>query len=122
MIQNRRFIKAYRDFRESIDFSGKGILPDLDNLIWCMLMEIPAVPADDDASGDGPFDAIDQRVAILKAVFVEVNKDQPDEFLDEGLAKYDQAGRITKKMVEAGASAQKQGRHGRPSGDTDRCE
>ena len=32
------FIKAYHDFRDSIDFSKSGILPDLENLVWYMLM------------------------------------------------------------------------------------
>jgi len=46
--------------------------------------------------------AIDQRVAILKAVFVEVNGDQPDAFLDHiypYLGRYDQAGKMAKKLL-----------------------
>ena len=37
---------AARDvFKKSIDFTKQGILPDLDNLVWYMLMGIPEVPA-----------------------------------------------------------------------------
>ena len=94
------FIKAYRTFRESVDFSTGGILPELDNLIWCMLAGVPEVPADEDTSPDAPVIAIDQRVAILKAVFVEVNGDQPDEFIDRGLVRYDRACEMAKKFLK----------------------
>lgn len=94
------FIRAYRDFRESVDFSTGGILPELDNLIWCMLAGVPEVPADEDASPDAPVTAIDQRVAILKAVFVEVNGDQTDEFIDLGLIRYDRASEMAKKLLK----------------------
>ena len=94
------FIRAYHDFRESVDFERCGLLPEVDNLIWCMLMGIPSVPADDDISADAAVTAIDQRVAILKAVFVEVNKDQSDAFLDRGLIMYDQAGETAKKLLK----------------------
>ncbi len=106
MKETEPFIKAYHDFRKSVDFSKCGIMPELDNLIWCMLMGVPAVPSDDGASADAPMTAIDQRVAILKAVFAEVNRDQPDNFLDQGLLRYDQAGQIAKNMLkEVGRSS-----------------
>ena len=94
------FLRAYHDFRDSVDFTRGGILPDLDNLVWCMLMGIPRVPADEDVSSGALMRAIDQRVAILKVVFVEVNRTQPDDFLDQGLAKYDKAGKIAKKLLD----------------------
>ncbi len=100
MVDSEDFIKAYHDFRESIDFTKRGVLPDLDNLVWCMLMGIPYVPADEDTSDDAQIVAIDQRVAILKAVFVEVNGDLADEFLDQGLLLYDRAGRQAKKLLQ----------------------
>jgi len=94
------FIRAYHEFRESVDFTKGGILPDLDNLVWCMLMGIPYVPADEDTSDDAQIVAIDQRVAILKAIFVEVNGDRADEFLDQGLLMYDRAGIQAKKLLK----------------------
>ena len=102
MKDNDAFIKAYHDFKESIDFTKGGILPEKDDLIWCILMGIPAVPADDDQSEDGPLIAVDQRISILKAVFVEVNKDQPEDFINQGLRRYDESGQIAKKMLEEG--------------------
>jgi hypothetical protein len=93
------FIKAYHDFKKSVDLTKTGLLPDLDNLIWYMLMGVPRVPADEDSSEDAPLSAIDQRVAILKATFVEANRDQPDTFIDQGLERYDQAGQIAKRML-----------------------
>ena len=77
-------------------------MPDLESLAWCMLMGVPEVPADKDPSPDSAFVAIDQRAAILKAVFVEVNRDQPEDFLDNGLLKYDQANKLAKKMLKEG--------------------
>ena len=94
------FITAYHDFRESIDFGKDGILPELDDLVWCMLMGIPGVPADEDTSENGPIEAVDQRVAILKVVFVEVNGDRAEEFLDQGLCRYDQAAKMAKKLLK----------------------
>ena len=73
------FIRAYHDFKDSIDFSKGGFLPDVDNLVWCMLMGVPRVPADEDDSEDARMVAIDQRVAILKAVFVEANRKKPKD-------------------------------------------
>ena len=93
-------MEAYREFRQSVDFEQGGILPEHEHLVWCMLMGVPDVPADRDPSPDAPITAIDQRVAILKAVFVEVNRDQTDDFLDKGLGRYDRAGRIAKKILE----------------------
>jgi hypothetical protein len=98
------FIRAYRAFRESVDFSTGGILPELDSLIWCMLAGVPEVPADEDTSPDAPLIAIYQRVAILKAVFVEVNGDQPEEFIDRGLLRYDRASEMAKKLLKEEAN------------------
>lgn len=98
------FIRAYRAFRESVDFSTGGILPELDSLIWCMLAGVPEVPADADTSPDAPVIAIYQRVAILKAVFVEVNGDQPEEFIDRGLLRYDRASEMAKKLLKEEAN------------------
>jgi hypothetical protein len=98
------FIRAYRAFRESVDFSTGGILPELDSLIWCMLAGVPEVPADEDTSSDAPLIAIYQRVAILKAVFVEVNGDQPEEFIDRGLLRYDRASEMARKLLEEEAN------------------
>jgi hypothetical protein len=100
MSEADRFIKAYRDFRESVDLSKGGILPDLDNLAWYVLMGIPHVPADDDSSESAPLEAIDQRIMILKALFVEANSHQSDDFLDQGLRRYDLAARMAKAMLE----------------------
>ena len=40
--------------------------------------------------------AVYQRMIILKAVFVDSNKDQADDFLDQGLRRYDWAGQMAK--------------------------
>jgi hypothetical protein len=96
------FIRAYHDFRNSVDFSVDGILPELDHLIWCMLIGVPEVPADSDDLADASLVAIDQRAAILKAVFVEVNRRQADDFLDRGLARYDQASQMAKEILQEG--------------------
>ena len=98
------FIKAYHDFRESVDFSKNGILPELDDLTCYMLMGVPRVPADIDPSEEAPKEAIDQRVSILKAVFVEVNRDQADDFINQGLSRYDEAGRMAKILLQEGNS------------------
>jgi hypothetical protein len=97
------FIDAYNAFRESVDFTRSGIMPELDNLVWCLLVGIPGVPADEEDGPEAPFTAIDQRVAILKAVFVEVNRDQGDAFIDQGLLRYDEAGRMAKKLLTEGS-------------------
>jgi hypothetical protein len=99
------FIKAYHDFKKSVDFTKSGILPELNNLIWCILMGIPHVPADEDSSEDAQMAAVDQRVSILKAVFVEVNRDQTEDLIDQGLLIYDQAGKMAKKMLQEGNPA-----------------
>jgi hypothetical protein len=96
------FVRAYQEFKRSVDFEKGGILPELDDLVWCMLMGVPAVPGDEDPSSEGPIIAVDQRVAILKAVFVEVNGDRTDEFLDQGLLRYDKAGEMTKRLLKEG--------------------
>lgn len=101
MKQRNSFIEAYYKFRKSVDFTKAGILPEVNELIWCMLMGIPCVPADEDDVEDAQIEAIDQRVAILKTVFVEVNKGQTEEFLDQGLNRYDQAGRMAKELSVA---------------------
>ena len=93
------FIKAYHDFRNSVDLTKSGVLPDIENLVWYILMGVPPVPADLETAEDAPPIAIDQRVSILKAVFVEANKDQSDEFVDEGLRRYDQAGRMARALL-----------------------
>ena len=100
MKENPNFIRAYHDFRKSVDFNTTGILPDMDNLVWCMLMGIPQVPADGGNSPEAVVKAIDQRVAILKAVFVEVNGQQTDDFLDQGMVRYDQASKMAKKLLK----------------------
>ena len=101
MKDNDEFIKAYHDFKESVDFSKSGFMPELDDLVWCMLMGIPRVPADKDTSDDAPIIAIEQRVAILKAVFVEVNREQPEDFINQGLIRYDQASNRAKTLIKA---------------------
>jgi hypothetical protein len=100
MRDTESFIKAYHELRKTIDFEKDGILPDLENLVWCILIGVPYVPADEYNSEDESVIAIDQRTAILKAVFVEVNKNQPEVFLDKGLLIYDQANRMAKKLLD----------------------
>jgi hypothetical protein len=97
--QQKEYLQAYRDFKESVDFTKGGFLPDLDNLIWYLLAGVPPVPADEDHSEKGQIIALDQRLNILKAVFVELNKSMSDNFLDQGLKIYDQAGRSVKAML-----------------------
>jgi hypothetical protein len=94
------FIKAYHEFRNSVDLTKSGVLPDMENLVWYILMGVPPVPADQESVEDAPAVAIDQRVSILKAVFVEANKDQNDEFVDEGLRRYDLAGKMAKALLK----------------------
>jgi hypothetical protein len=85
------FINAYYEFRESVDFSLNGILPDKNNMISFLLMGVPRVPADDNPETETSMEAIDQRVLILKAVFVELNNEADEGFLDEGFKIYDNA-------------------------------
>jgi len=94
------FLKAYHDFRNSVDLDKSGVLPDQENLVWYILMGVPPVPADHEPAEDAPAQAIDQRVSILKAVFVEANRDQNEEFIDEGLRRYDQAGKMAKALLK----------------------
>ncbi|MBW2000362.1 MAG: hypothetical protein JRJ29_20690 [Deltaproteobacteria bacterium] len=101
------FIQAYYEFRETLDLSRGGVLPDLDNVVWYMLMGIPPVPADQDTSDEAEFLAIDQRIAILKALFVESNRSQPDQFLDQGLKRYDEAARMAKLLLQEGEGGSK---------------
>jgi len=100
MKEENNFIKAYHDFKSTVDLTKGGILPDLDNLVWYMLMGVPHVPADEDASEEAAMKAVDQRIIILKAVFVEANKDQTDDFLDQGLRRYDQACQLAKLLLK----------------------
>ncbi len=99
-IEAAGYLKAYYDFRESIDFTQGGFLPDLDNLIWYLLIGVPPVPADEDDSEEGKLIALDQRLNILKAVFVELNRTMPDPFLDHGLSIYDEAGASARDMIK----------------------
>ncbi|MFH1487465.1 MAG: hypothetical protein ABII06_01030 [Pseudomonadota bacterium] len=94
------FIKAYHDFKASVDFTKKGLLPDLENLVCYLLMGVPRVPADDDPSDLAALEAVDQRIAILKAVFTELNQGVPDDFLDKGLEIYDLASERAKILLE----------------------
>ena len=93
------FVKAYHDFKETIDFAQSGVLPDPDNMIGYLLMGIPHVPADDDSDPDASIEAVDQRITILKAVFTELNHNASEEFLDKGLSIYDQAGEKAKLFL-----------------------
>ena len=93
------FIKAYHDFRNSVDLSRGGFLPDIENVVWYLIVGIPRVPADDDPSDSFQTETIDQRVAILKAVFVEANREEPKDFLDQGMRRYDLAGAMAKNLL-----------------------
>ena len=104
MKHKKGFIEAYHDFRESVDLTTGGVMPELDDLICGLLMGMPYVPADEDSSEDAAITAIDQRVAILKAVFVEANAHETDDFLDQGLRRYDQAGNMAKILLEEAIS------------------
>ena len=116
MKETDSFIKAYHEFRDSIDLSRAGILPDLDNLVWYMMMGVPHVPADEESSESAPMDAIEQRVTILKAVFAEVNKKQSREFVEQGLEIYDEAGKRAKKLLEEEKNGQHFSRQSRNRG------
>jgi hypothetical protein len=116
MKENDNFIKAYHEFRDSIDLSRAGILPDLENLVWYMMMGVPHVPADEESSDTAPMVAVEQRVTILKAVFAEVNKNQPREFVDQGLDIYDEAGKRAKKLLEEEKNGQHFSRQSRNRG------
>ena len=94
------FIRAYHDFKKTVDLTKSGILPELDDLVWCMLMGVPKVPADEESEEDAQMTAIEQRVAILKAVFVEANRNQSEDFIDRGLLVYDQAGKLAKILLK----------------------
>jgi len=94
------FIDAYYDFKDSIDFSKKGILPDTDNMVSFLLMGLPRVPADDRTDPAAYIEAIDQRVTILKAVFLDLNHDASEAFVDKGLKIYDKAGEKAKMLLK----------------------
>ena len=103
MTEKDQFIQAFHKFRESVDFSKSGFMPEIEDISCYLLLGVPPVPADDDPSEEAPMIAIDQRVAMLKAVFVELNREESKAFLDEGMMRYDEAGRRAKKMIkEAG--------------------
>jgi hypothetical protein len=93
------FIEAYHAFRGSVDLDTGGRLPELNDLVWCLLMGIPEVPADQDRTPEAPFRAIDQRAAILKAVFVEANAHASEAFIDQGLTRYDEACHVAKDFL-----------------------
>jgi hypothetical protein len=97
--QDTGYLQAYYDFRDSVDFTQGGFLPDLDNLVWYLLVGIPPVPADGDDSIEGKLVALEQRLNILKAVFVELNRNMPDPFLDQGLSIYDRAGESARNVI-----------------------
>jgi len=99
--QVSEYLQAYYDFRDSVDFTRSGFLPELDNLIWYLVVGIPPVPADAEGSEEGKLAALDQRLNILKAVFVELNRNMPDPFLDEGLRIYDKAGKNARDMIRS---------------------
>ncbi len=103
-MDSENYLKAYHDFKNSVDFTKKGILPELDNLIGLMLMGVPSVPSDEDKSPEGLAAAIDQRVSILKMVFAEVNQSEPEGFIDKGLLIYDQAGKMAKILLQQTSS------------------
>lgn len=103
------YLQAYHEFRELVDFSEGGFLPDLDNMVWYLLAGVPPVPADGDSSEEGQLLALEQRLNILKAVFVELNRKMPDEFLDQGLAIYDRAGASVRHMLIHAADSTAQG-------------
>ncbi len=98
--EKKDYLQAYYDFKETVDFTQGGFLPDLDNLVWYLLVGVPPVPADEDPSETAHMAAVDQRVNILKAIFVELNRSMPDPFLDEGLGIYDQAVKAVRAMLE----------------------
>ena len=102
MTEQDPLFKAYNDFREQVDMTGSGILPDPDQLALFLLMGVPEVPADHDPSDEAAEEAIDQRILILKKVFVEINLDQDEEFIDQGLAIYDQGGKKAKTLLKEG--------------------
>ena len=99
MEKTEAFIKAYQEFKETVDFSKSGILPDLENMIGYLLMGIPRVPADNDSSDEAALEAVDQRITILKVVFTELNRNATEDFLDQGLGIYDEAGKKLKKIL-----------------------
>jgi hypothetical protein len=98
--------KAYDDFREQVDMTSSGILPDPGELAFFLLMGVPEVPADRDSSDEAAEEAIDQRILILKKVFVEINLDQDEAFIDQGLAIYDQGEKKAKALLEEGKGRQ----------------
>lgn len=104
MSSYQEFIEAYQRFRRQVDLKETDQLPDLERLTYTLIVGIPDVPADHEMDEDSILDAIDQRVAILKAIFVEANRTKTDEFLDRGLLIYDRACEMAKQIItESGA-------------------
>jgi hypothetical protein len=102
MTEEDPLFRAYNDFREQVDMTGSGILPDPDQLSFFLLMGVPEVPADHDPSDEAAKEAIDQRILILKKVFLEINMDQDEDFIDQGLAIYDQGAKNAKSLLKEG--------------------
>lgn len=102
MTEQDPLFKAYDNFREQVDMTASGILPDPDELAFFLLMGVPEVPADHDPSDQAAEEAIDQRILILKKVFVEINLGQKEAFIDQGLAIYDQGGKKAKVLLKEG--------------------
>ena len=102
MTEQDPLFRAYNDFREQVDMTRSGILPDPDELALFMLIGVPEVPADHDPSDEAAAEAIDQRILILKKIFVEINLDQGEDFIDQGLAIYDQGGKKAKALLKEG--------------------
>ncbi len=98
------FIKAYNEVKKNIDPNKKGVLPELSRLVCYILMGVPPVPADEYDVPEAQEIAIAQRIAILKALFVEINKDEPEDFIDKGLNLYDTAGRMAKELLKENMS------------------
>lgn len=44
MKEDNNFIKSYHDFKKAVDLTKGGVLPELDNLVWYMLMGVPYAP------------------------------------------------------------------------------
>ena len=102
MTEQDPLFRAYNVFREQVDMTESGILPDPDQLALFLLMGVPEVPADHDPSDEAAEEAIDQRILILKKVFVEINLEQDDDFIDKGLAIYDQGAKKAKALLVEG--------------------
>ncbi len=95
----KSFINAYHRIKRSFLSKEKaGKLPELSEIVWSIIVGIPPVPADEYSLPEAQDIAIDQRIAIYKAIFVELNKDQPEEFIDQGLSIYDAAAKLARQL------------------------